>query len=64
MDSRKLVRGTEPLEVVEESAHRNRAVSANFTPEVYGTTVDEKHTNYVLMYDMLTGIRTSVHLCS
>lgn len=28
-----------------------------------GMTIDEKHTNYVLMYDMLTGIRISVSIC-
>ena len=26
----------------------------------YGTTINEKHVNYILMYDMLTGIRIAV----
>lgn len=29
----------------------------------YGTTINEKHSNYVLMYDMLTGIRIAVWGC-
>jgi len=28
---------------------------------VIGTKVDEHHKNYILMYDMLLGIRTTVH---
>src|SRR6202035_6016611 len=28
-----------------------------------GMTIDERHSNYVLMYDMLTGIRISVSRC-
>lgn len=30
---------------------------------LFGTTVDEDHANYVLMYDMLTGIRVAVSRC-
>lgn len=34
---------------------------ANYTMSRYGTTINEKHVNYILMYDMLTGIRIAVH---
>jgi hypothetical protein len=33
----------------------------NYTISRYGTTINEKHVNYILMYDMLTGIRIAVH---
>ncbi|PVU95276.1 hypothetical protein BB561_001912 [Smittium simulii] len=31
--------------------------------DIYGVTIDKNHINYVLMYNMLTGIRVSVSRC-
>ncbi len=43
-----------------EASESPSKLSSNF----YGTTIaSEKHTNYVLMYDMLTGIRIAVLNC-
>lgn len=37
--------------------------SISRTAKSYGKTIDENHVNFVLMYDMLTGIRHSVSAC-
>lgn len=50
-----------PLEVINDT--NEVELSSNLFSTPYGATVNEKHSNYVLMYDMLTGIRTAVILC-
>ncbi|KAJ1551686.1 Phosphatidylinositol-4-phosphate 5-kinase, partial [Cladochytrium tenue] len=40
------------------------SVDANGSEVVVGTPVKEGHANYMLMYDMLTGIRVSVSRCN
>ena len=56
-----------PLAMGQETAgesqlprHTESALSRDTFP---GMRVDEHHTNYILMYDMLTGIRISVSRC-
>ncbi|KAJ1924578.1 Phosphatidylinositol-4-phosphate 5-kinase [Tieghemiomyces parasiticus] len=47
------------------SSRRKRDADAAAAPEfTIGTRIDEHHVNYVLMYNMLTGIRVSVSRCS
>lgn len=49
-----------PLEVVNDTDEVE--LSSNLFSTPYGATINEKHSNYVLMYDMLTGVRTAVIL--
>jgi hypothetical protein len=44
----------------ESTMHSDSALSRNTFP---GMTVDEHHSKYILMYDMLTGIRIAVSRC-
>ncbi|KAJ1921686.1 Phosphatidylinositol-4-phosphate 5-kinase [Mycoemilia scoparia] len=48
---------------VRKSHRASRRKSGN-NPMAFGTRISEGHTNYMLMYNMLTGIRISVSRCS
>ncbi len=57
--------GLAPQKVLLETSHVDgapaRPLSSSTT--TYGRAIDEDHVNFVLMYDMLTGIRHSVSAC-
>lgn len=52
----------EPLGLTDNGDARSRTTS-NTTFTTGTTIINEEHANYVLMYDMLTGIRISVPHC-
>lgn len=50
----------DPLEIQHSTTDPNPNVARTFKSEAFGRTIDEHHSNFVLMYDMLTGIRAGV----